>query len=56
VLSELDDLCSKEQLNALRCEDVVFVAQVGHGVVGDRVREVAELITALWHTLDDKER
>ncbi|KAF9767213.1 hypothetical protein IL306_000261 [Fusarium sp. DS 682] len=44
VLGELDDLCSKEQLNGHGFENVFVVPEAGHSVVRDKVERVAALI------------
>ncbi|KAH6689528.1 Alpha/Beta hydrolase protein [Plectosphaerella plurivora] len=51
VLGEKDGLCSKEQLEQLGLKDVVVVPDVGHGVVRERVPEVASSIQAFWSKL-----
>ncbi|KIL85988.1 hypothetical protein FAVG1_10957 [Fusarium avenaceum] len=48
VLGELDDLCSKEQLAEVGFANVFVVPQAGHGVVRDKVQDVATLITEFW--------
>lgn len=52
VLGGLDDLCSEQQLNELGFANVVVVPQVGHGVVRERVPEVAPLISDFWSKLN----
>jgi pimeloyl-ACP methyl ester carboxylesterase len=52
VLGELDDLCSKQQLNELGFGNVAVVSQIGHGVVRERVPEVATLISDFWSKLN----
>ncbi|CAJ0554537.1 Ff.00g130500.m01.CDS01 [Fusarium sp. VM40] len=51
VLGELDDLCSKEQLAEVGFTNVFVVPQAGHGVVRDKVQDVATLITEFWTKL-----
>ena len=51
VLGELDDLCSVQDLTELGLQDVVVVPQVGHGVVRERVLEVAGFIEDFWNSL-----
>jgi pimeloyl-ACP methyl ester carboxylesterase len=51
VLGELDDLCSKEQLAEVGFTNVFVVPQAGHGVVRDKVQDVASLITEFWTKL-----
>lgn len=53
VLGGLDDLCTKEELNGLGFKDVHVVPQVGHGVVRERVPEVAGFIGDFWTKLDE---
>ncbi|PYH43513.1 alpha/beta fold hydrolase [Aspergillus saccharolyticus JOP 1030-1] len=48
VLGEWDDLCSVEELVGLGFGDVHVVPGVGHGVVRERVAEVAGLIGEFW--------
>ncbi|KAK2766331.1 valacyclovir hydrolase [Colletotrichum kahawae] len=48
VLGGLDDLCSESQLRELGFTNVSVVPQVGHGVVRERVPEVAGLISDFW--------
>ncbi|RGP61665.1 dihydrolipoyllysine-residue acetyltransferase component of acetoin cleaving system [Fusarium longipes] len=52
VLGELDDLVSAEQLEEHGFRNVFVVPQVGHGVVRDRVKEVATLVSDFWNKLD----
>ncbi|KAF4806440.1 putative 2-succinyl-6-hydroxy-2,4-cyclohexadiene-1-carboxylate synthase [Colletotrichum siamense] len=51
VLGGLDDLCSESQLTELGFTNVSVVPQVGHGVVRERVPEVAGLISEFWTKL-----
>ncbi|KAM0344989.1 hypothetical protein ACHAPU_006870 [Fusarium lateritium] len=51
VLGELDDLCSKEKLADVGFSNVFVVPQAGHGVVRDKVQDVAGLITDFWSKL-----
>ncbi|KAH7362054.1 Alpha/Beta hydrolase protein [Plectosphaerella cucumerina] len=53
VLGEKDDLCTKEQLEKLGFSDVVVVPDAGHGVVRERVPEVAAPIRAFWSKLSE---
>ncbi|KAJ5535887.1 hypothetical protein N7513_009073 [Penicillium frequentans] len=48
ILGELDDLCSVQDLADVGMENVAVVPQVGHGVVRQRVPEVAGLIEEFW--------
>lgn len=52
VLGGLDDLCSEAQLKELGFADVAVVPQAGHGVVRERVPEVAGFIRDFWTKLD----
>ena len=52
VLGELDDVCSKQELNGLGFADVHVIAQVGHGVSRERPVEVAAFISDFWSKLD----
>ncbi|KAF2180440.1 alpha/beta-hydrolase [Zopfia rhizophila CBS 207.26] len=51
VLGELDDLCSERQLNQHGFANVAIILQVGHGVVRERVPEVAALVSDFWTKL-----
>ncbi|KAM0210844.1 hypothetical protein ACHAQI_005566 [Fusarium lateritium] len=51
VLGQLDDLCSKEQLAEVGFSNVFVVPQAGHGVVRDKVQDVAGLVTEFWTKL-----
>ncbi|KAH7057236.1 Alpha/Beta hydrolase protein [Macrophomina phaseolina] len=51
VLGGLDDLCSERELMELGFADVAVVPQVGHGVVRERVPEVAGFISDFWTRL-----
>ncbi|KAK0614832.1 putative hydrolase [Lasiodiplodia hormozganensis] len=53
VLGGLDDLCTEEELKELGFKDVNVVPQVGHGVVRERVPEVAGFIGGFWRRLDE---
>lgn len=48
VLGELDDLCSVQDLHDVGFKNVVVVPAVGHGVVRQRVPEVAQHIGDFW--------
>ncbi|KAJ5316725.1 hypothetical protein N7508_001233 [Penicillium antarcticum] len=52
VLGELDDLCSVQDLHDVGMRNVSVVPQVGHGVVRQKVPEVARLIEDFWHKLE----
>jgi pimeloyl-ACP methyl ester carboxylesterase len=52
VLGELDDVCSKEELNQLGFADVYVVPEAGHAVVRERVPEVAGFIGEFWTKLN----
>jgi pimeloyl-ACP methyl ester carboxylesterase len=51
VLGEYDDLCTEQQLRGYGFSDVHVVPQAGHGVVRERVPEVAGFITNFWNGL-----
>ncbi|KAB8262108.1 Alpha/Beta hydrolase protein [Aspergillus pseudonomiae] len=53
VLGELDDLCSVQDLHELGMQNVEVVPQVGHGVVRERVPEVAGFIQQFWNRLQE---
>ncbi|KAH8589003.1 putative valacyclovir hydrolase [Bisporella sp. PMI_857] len=48
ILGELDSVCSVQDLNDVGMRNVAVVPQVGHGVVRERVPEVAQLIEDFW--------
>ncbi|UZP39391.1 hypothetical protein NXS19_007207 [Fusarium pseudograminearum] len=52
VLGELDGLVNAQQLEEHGFKNVSVVPQVGHGVVRDKVDEVAALISTFWKKLD----
>jgi hypothetical protein len=49
ILGELDDVCSVQDLQNVGMQDVAVVPQVGHGLVRQRVAEVAQLIEDFWN-------
>ncbi|KAK4539356.1 hypothetical protein LTR36_011013 [Oleoguttula mirabilis] len=49
VLGELDDICTERDLNDLGFSNVAVVPQAGHGVVREKMPEVAALIEAFWN-------
>lgn len=51
VLGAQDSLCSKAQLNELGFKSVIVVPEAGHGVVRERVPEVAGAISDFWTKL-----
>ncbi|KAK9434385.1 Alpha/Beta hydrolase protein [Lipomyces doorenjongii] len=51
ILGELDDLCSVQDLHHVGMRNIAVVPQVGHGVVRERVPEVARLIEDFWNKL-----
>lgn len=51
ILGELDDLCSVQDLAEVDMHNVAVIPQVGHGVVRQRVTEVADLIENFWNGL-----
>ena len=48
ILGENDDLCTEQELRDLGFKDVFVVPQAGHGVVRERVPEVAGFISDFW--------
>lgn len=48
ILGELDDVCSSDDLQHVGMQNVVVIPQVGHGVVREKVSEVARLIEDFW--------
>jgi pimeloyl-ACP methyl ester carboxylesterase len=48
ILGELDSVCSVQDLHDVGMRNVAVVPQVGHGVVRERVPEVARLIEDFW--------
>jgi pimeloyl-ACP methyl ester carboxylesterase len=51
VLGALDDVCSREALNQVDFANVYVVPEAGHGVVRERVPDVAILIGEFWAKL-----
>ena len=51
VLGERDGLCGVRDLEGVGMRDVVVVKGVGHGVVRERVGEVADCIEGFWRML-----
>ncbi|KAJ5173750.1 uncharacterized protein N7500_001681 [Penicillium coprophilum] len=51
ILGELDDLCIAQDLAAVGMQNVSVVPQVGHGVVREKVSDVACLIEDFWNSL-----
>ncbi|KAL4998613.1 Alpha/Beta hydrolase protein [Aspergillus recurvatus] len=51
VLGETDDVCSAQDLYDVGLENVAVVPQVGHGVVRERVPDVAHHVEAFWRGL-----
>jgi pimeloyl-ACP methyl ester carboxylesterase len=51
ILGELDDIVSIQDLHDVGMRNVIVVPQVGHGVVRQRVPEVAQLIEDFWNKL-----
>jgi pimeloyl-ACP methyl ester carboxylesterase len=51
ILGELDDVCSDQDLHDVGMRNVAIISQVGHGVVRERVPEVAKLIEDFWNKL-----
>jgi pimeloyl-ACP methyl ester carboxylesterase len=52
ILGELDDLCSVQDLHDIGMRNVSVVSQVGHGVVRQKVPDVARLIENFWRKLE----
>lgn len=48
VLGEKDDLCTEQELRDFGFDNVFVVPDAGHGVVRDRVPEVAGFINEFW--------
>jgi pimeloyl-ACP methyl ester carboxylesterase len=48
VLGEQDGVCSEKDCHEVGMTNVAVVPQVGHGVVRQKVADVAELIGAFW--------
>ncbi|PBP19515.1 hypothetical protein BUE80_DR009707 [Diplocarpon rosae] len=53
ILGELDDVCSLNDLQQVGMHNVAVVPQAGHGVVRQRVPEVAWRIEEFWSTLQE---
>jgi pimeloyl-ACP methyl ester carboxylesterase len=51
ILGELDGVCSVEKLEEVGMTNIAVVPQVGHGVVREKVQDVARLIEDFWKTL-----
>jgi pimeloyl-ACP methyl ester carboxylesterase len=51
VLGELDNVCTEQDLRSVGFEDVVVVPQAGHGLVRQRVSEVAGPTIEIWGSL-----
>lgn len=51
IVGEYDDWSTKRDLQEVGFGDVVVVPQVGHGVVRERVPEVADVIEGFWNNL-----
>ncbi|OQO08915.1 hypothetical protein B0A48_05805 [Cryoendolithus antarcticus] len=54
VLGETDDVCSAGDLEEVGFTNVHVIEGAGHGVVRERVPEVAALISSFWDGLDTK--
>jgi pimeloyl-ACP methyl ester carboxylesterase len=52
VLDGMDDVCSEQELNNIGFTNVAVVPLVGHGVVREKVPEVAALIDDFWTKLN----
>jgi pimeloyl-ACP methyl ester carboxylesterase len=53
ILGEMDGVCSERELNELGFANVAVIPKVGHGVVRERVPEVAAFISDFWTKLDE---
>jgi pimeloyl-ACP methyl ester carboxylesterase len=51
ILGELDDVCSPQDLSGIGVQDFVIIPQVGHGVVREKVSEVAQSIADFWNQI-----
>ncbi|KAL6237191.1 hypothetical protein BDW75DRAFT_204480 [Aspergillus navahoensis] len=51
VLGEMDDICSAQDLYDVGLKNVAMISQVGHGVVRERVPEVAHHVETFWRGL-----
>lgn len=51
VVGEWDDWCTEKDLKEVGFKDVVVVKKVGHGLVRQRVQEVASVIEGFWKGL-----
>ncbi|OBU00334.1 hypothetical protein VE01_01369 [Pseudogymnoascus verrucosus] len=51
VVGELDDFCTEQDLRTVGFKDVVVVPRAGHGLVRQRVSEVARPIIEFWRSL-----
>lgn len=51
VLGEMDEIVSEEQLKEHGFNNVFVVQKTGHGVVREKVDEVAALISSFWNSL-----
>lgn len=51
ILGELDDFSTLQGLHGVGMQNVAVLPQVGHGVVRERVPEVARLIEDFWNEL-----
>lgn len=52
VLGQNDEVCSEQDLDGVGFEEVVTISGVGHGLVRERVPEVAALIEEFWKGLE----
>ncbi|KAI9163794.1 Alpha-1,3-mannosyltransferase CMT1 [Paramyrothecium foliicola] len=52
VLGELDEVCTQQDLEELGFIDIAVVPRVGHGVVREKVPEVAGFIDRFWKKLE----
>jgi pimeloyl-ACP methyl ester carboxylesterase len=56
ILGANDEICSEKELREIGFKDVFVVPQAGHGIVREKVPEVAGFITAFWTKLDNETR
>ncbi|KAK2625132.1 hypothetical protein QTJ16_005501 [Diplocarpon rosae] len=53
ILGELDDVCSPNGLQQVGMHNVAVIPKAGHGVVRQRVPEVAGRVEEFWRTLQE---
>jgi pimeloyl-ACP methyl ester carboxylesterase len=52
ILGANDEVCSEKELGEVGFKHVFVVPQTGHGVVREKVAEVAGFVTDFWTKLD----